>query len=229
MVAPCSAAALVSIGSGGLLVSTVGENNDLGWRAVLPGLMIMIAFAGAYFAQALTRRHTTAIVAGVVSLALALPGGLDLLRSNAAGEVSADAARFAEAPALWAAVRQRTATDERIASNPRMTSRLVPWDIGLSWALLANRRSCFAGTELALAFAPLSRQARASASELFDRVFAGTASQTDVAVLRNDFNCRIVVLTPADGAWQRDPFAADPAFTRVADVDGKWRIYRAHP
>jgi hypothetical protein len=35
------------------------------------------------------------------------------------------------------------------------------------------------------------------------------------------------VLTPQDGAWSRDPFAASALFTRVEEADGKWRIYRA--
>jgi len=229
LTAPLSAAALVSLCAGGLLTSTVGENNDLGWRAVLPALMILFGFAGACFARSLERRDVGVITAGIIFLALALPDGLALLQRNAAGEISTDAARFRDAPALWAAVRQYTASDERIASNPRMTRRLVPWDISLSWALLADRRSCFAGTELALAFTPLSPRKRESVSDLFDRVFAGAATAADVAALKRDFDCRTVVLTPEDGAWYRDPFTADPAFTRVAEARDKWRIYRVIP
>jgi hypothetical protein len=210
-------------------MSTVGENNDLGWRAVLPALMILFGFAGACFARGLERRNVGVITVGIISLALALPDGFALLRMNTTGQISADAARFRDAPALWAAVQQYTAPDERIASNPRMTSRLVPWDISLSWALLADRRSCFAGAELALAFTPLSRKRRESASGLFDRVFTGIATASDVTALKREFNCRTVVLTPEDGAWNRDPFAADPAFTRVAEAPNKWRIYRVSP
>jgi hypothetical protein len=227
LVAPLSAVALVSIAAAGLFVSTVGDNNDLGWRAVLPGLMIAIAFAGGCFAQALERRHRGTVIVGLLSLALALPDGVALLRRNAVGETSADAARFAGAPVLWAAVRRHAATNERVASNPHMTGRLLPWDISLSWALLADRRSCFAGNELTLTFAPISRAARARASDLFDRVFAGTADAGDIAALKNQFDCRVIVLTPEDGAWQHDPFATDPSFTRVADDSSKWRIYRA--
>lgn len=229
LVPPLSAAALASLSAGGLLVSTVGENNDLGWRAVLPGLLILTSFTGAYLARSLAHRRMAAIAAGGVLLLLALPGGLGLLQSNAVGELSADAGRFRDAPALWAAVRGHTAPDERIAGNPRMTERLVPWPISLSWALLADRRSCFAGEELALAFTALSPQARAAASSLFDRVFAGRGSAADVAALVQDYNCRVIVLTPQDGAWERDPFAASPLFSRVENEPDRWRIYRAVP
>jgi hypothetical protein len=42
-----------------------------------------------------------------------------------------------------------------------------------------------------------------------------------------DFNCKVIVLTPHDGAWSRDPLAKTALFTRVEDVPGKWRIYKA--
>jgi hypothetical protein len=227
LVPALSAAAFASLCGGWLLVSTAGENNDLGWRAVLPGLMILTACAGAWFAQCLERRRMIATIAGVALLSLALPDGIGLLRLDIAGRLSADAARFSDAPALWAAVRRHTAPDERIASNPRLTSDLAPWPINLSWALLANRRSCFAGDELALAFSSLPPEARARAASLFDRVFAGAGSDDDLASLVRDFDCKVVVLTPQDGAWSRDPFAASARFVRVEGADGRWRIYRA--
>ncbi len=222
-----SAAALASLCGGGLLVSTAGENNDLGWRAVLPGLMILTPLAGAFFAHAMARRRVLATIAGIALLGLALPEGFILLRQNVVGRLSDDGARFGDAPARWAAVRRHTAPDERIASNPRLMRDLAPWPISLSWALLADRRSCFAGSELALAFTSLPADERVRAADLFERVFAGAGSADDLATLVRDFSCNVVVLTPQDGAWSRDLFAASGWFTRVEDADGKWRIYRA--
>jgi hypothetical protein len=222
-----SAAAFASLCGGWLLVSTAGENNDLGWRAVLPGVMILTVFAGAYFAQSLARRRVIGTITGVALLGLALPDGLRLLRDNIVGRFSEDGVRFGDAPALWAAVRRHTAPDERLASNPRLTGDLTPWPINLSWALLANRRSCFAGDELALTFSSRPPQARARAADLFNRVFAGVDSAADLSSLVQDFDCKVIVLTPQDGAWSRDPFAKSALFTRVEEAAGKWRIYRA--
>jgi hypothetical protein len=222
-----SAAALASLCGAWLLVSTVGENNDLGWRAVLPGVMILTAFAGAYFTQGLARRRVIGTITGVALVGLALSDGLGLLRHNIVGRFSEDGVRFGDAPDLWAAARRYTASNERLASNPRLTSDLTPWPISMSWALLANRRSCFAGDELALAFSSRPPRTRARAADLFDRVFAGAGSAADLASLVQDFDCKVIVLTPQDGAWSRDPFAASPLFTRVEEVGGKWRIYRA--
>jgi hypothetical protein len=222
-----SAAAFASLCGGWLLVSTAGENNDLGWRAVLPGLMILTAYAGAWFAQRLAQRRVVTTIAGIALLGLAAPDGIGLLRQNLAGRLSPDAARFRDAPALWSAVRRHTAPDERIASNPHLMSDLAPWPINLPWALLADRRSCFAGEELALAFSSLPPEARARTAGLFERVFAGDGSDDDLARLILDFDCKVIVLTPQDGAWSRDPFAARARFARVEEADGRWRIYRA--
>ncbi|MEP9368006.1 hypothetical protein [Xanthobacter sp. VNH20] len=228
LVPALSAGAFASLCGGALLVSTVGENNDLGWRAVLPGLLILTAFAGAGFARCLARRRVTGIAAALILASLALPDGLILLRNNMVGDLSPDAARFRDAPAMWAAVRRQTTPQERIASNPAMMGTLVPWPINLSWALLADRRSCFAGTELVLAFATLSADARAGAADLFERVFAGTGSRDDLAALVRDFGCNVVLLTPQDPAWNHDPFAHSALFTPVEEVAGRWRIYHAN-
>src|SRR5262249_31974813 len=157
--------AFASLCGGWLLVSTAGENNDLGWRAVLPALLILTAFAGAHFALSLARHRVVGTIAGLALLSLALPDGFALLRHNVVGRLSEDGARFGDAPALWTAVQQQPAPDERVASNPHMTNDLAPWPISLSWALLANRRSCFAGNELALAFTPMSQEARGRAAD----------------------------------------------------------------
>ncbi|MFG1427675.1 hypothetical protein [Roseixanthobacter glucoisosaccharinicivorans] len=227
LVPTLSAGAFASLCGGWLLVSTVGENNDLGWRAVLPGLLILTAYAGAYFARCLARRNIAAALAALVLAGLALPDGLILLRNNMVGDLSPDAARFRDAPAMWAAVRRHATPQERIASNPAMTRTLAPWPVNLSWALLADRRSCFAGNELTLAFATLPADARTRAADLFERVFAGTGSPDDLASLVRDFDCKLVLLTPQDGAWSHDPFAHSALFTPTEEAAGRWRIYRA--
>ena len=76
--------------------------------------------------------------------------------SNVDGTPTADGAVFAQTPELWQAVRRYAAPTARVANNPLFLQDLTPWPANISWALLANRSSCFAGRELALALAPLS-------------------------------------------------------------------------
>ena len=113
---------------------------------------------------------------------------------------------FAQTPEMWAAVRRHAAPDERVANNPLFLQDLTPWPVNLSWALLSDRRSCFAGRELTLAYTALPRARREEIDAQFIRVFAGDASSQDVEELATRYDCRVVVVTAQDGAWRKDPF-----------------------
>ena len=99
---------------------------------------------------------------------------------------------------------------ERVANNPLYLADVTPWPVNISWALLANRRSCFAGRELTLAYVPLPDARREEINAKFIRVFAGQGSAEDVRDFAQTYHCRVIVLTPSDGAWNKDPFAASP-------------------
>jgi hypothetical protein len=216
----------VSLGAAWVLASTVGDNNDLGWRAVLPAILLMIAFAAALIAhwpERTARRVAALAAAGVL---LALPETIVLVRENAFGLRKPSERVFAATPALWQAVRRHTAPAERVANNPLLLADMTPWPVNISWALLANRRSCYAGYELAIAFAPISATRRAEIETQFVRIFAGAPMPGDVAAMADRFHCDVVVVTPQDGAWQRDPFGASGVY-RLVDTDADaWRIYR---
>jgi hypothetical protein len=221
--------ALVSVGCSWLLVSTVGDNNDLGWRAILPGLIVLTAAGAAGAASWLERRAWPAFALVLAATIAALPAGAVILPGNLVGMPSPSAAAFAQAPAMWRAVRQHARPDARVASNPLLFGDMTPWPVNISWALLADRRSCFAGNELAIAFAPLSAERRAEISDRFVRVFDGRASDTDLRALTEEYHCEVVLLTARDGAWERDPFAASLLFRLAEEQAGKWRIYMAAP
>lgn len=226
------AAALGTLSLGALaisafLVSTAGENNDLGWRAVLPAVLVLSGCAGAAMARALHHRRWLAIGAAALLIVAGLPDSWVLASGNLRGVRSVDGGAFAGDPGLWAAVRREVAADVRIASNPGRLEQLTPWPINLSWALLSQRRSCFAGPEMALAFAPLTPQQRADASDLFARVFEGRGTSADLAHMGQTFGCGAAVVTAQDGAWRNDPFAASPLFRLAQEEEGRWRIYVA--
>lgn len=222
-----SVLAAVSFVCGWLLVSTAGENNDLGWRAVLPGLLVVTAAAAATMSRWLPRRRGWAAAAMIGVAAVTLLDTGDVAHNNLTGDPASSAAGFAEAPAIWAAVRRHTPPDVRVANNPAALSDITPWTVNMSWALLADRRSCFAGYELALAFAPLTVEHRTAISELFLRVFAGAGTEADVAALATRYGCRTVLLTAGDGAWSHDLFAASPRYRLAEAAPGRWRIYVA--
>jgi hypothetical protein len=221
-------AALVALAATGLVISwllvgTLGDNNDLALRAILPAAMILIVGAAAGLMRAPRRILIAATALG--GLALSLPDTAAMIRSNIAGTPAADGRIFAQTPELWAAVRRYAAPTARVANNPLYLQDLTPWPANMSWALLADRSSCFAGREMALAFAPLPQERREAIDAQFNRVFAGQASAGDIDDLAKKFGCDAVVVVPQDGAWNNDPFAASADYRLAESRDGRWRIY----
>ncbi|MEI8276947.1 MAG: hypothetical protein WCG00_13220 [Hyphomicrobiales bacterium] len=209
-----------------LLVSTLGDNNDLGWRAVLPGIMLLIVFAAVFLSRLSLRPLSAAPVVAILLLLLGLPDAVKLARSNFAGTPDAQAKTFAASPSLWQAVRRVTPADERIANNPNYLDRVTPWGVNISWALLSGRRSCYASPALVGPFSALSKAREAEIGAQFVRVFSGRALPGDVEALVTQYKCDTAVVTPDDGAWAADPFAASARY-RLADGNAQWRIYRA--
>jgi hypothetical protein len=217
--------AAASLVCAGLFASTIGNNNDLGWRAVLPGVIVLTVFAAVGLSRWIAVGARAAVAAAVAAWLLGLPDGLALVRENAAGILKPDGRVFAQTPEMWAAARRHAAPDERVASNPLFLQDLTPWPVNLSWALLSDRRSCFAGRELTLAYTALPRARREEIDAQFIRVFAGDASSGDIEELATRYDCRVVVVTAQDGAWRKGPFAAS-ALYRLVEDDARWRIYR---
>ena len=207
-----------------LFASTIA-NNDLAWRGVLPAILVLTSFA----ASGLSRWLGTAPRLGMAAIAcwaIGIPGGLRIAEQNAGGVPAASASILAQMPQLWAAVRRYTAPDERVANNPLFLADTVRWPVNISWALFADRRSCYAGWNLARAFVPLPGPEIDRINALFERVFAGAGTPQDVREFATRFRCRVIVLTPSDGAWRRDPFAGSRHFRLVDEKPGRWRIYR---
>jgi hypothetical protein len=209
------------------LFASIIANNDLGWRAILPGLMVLTVFAAIGLSHWLAARAWLPAGAALLLILFGLPDGLAFIRDNARGIANPSAAGFAESPALWAEVRRLSAPDERVGNNPRLFASMVTWPVNISWALLADRRSCFAGTDLVLPYVALPADETRRLQALFERLFAGAGTPDEIRLLAERYDCRVIVITATDGAWQQDEFAASPFYRLAEEEPGKWRIYRA--
>ena len=205
-----AALAAASLTISWLFVSTLGDNNDLAWRAVLPGAMVLTVFAAAGVASWIAARAYVAAVAAIAAILVGLPGGIELIHGDVVGRREPDGEVFAQTPEMWAAVRRHAGADERVANNPLFLQDMTLWPVDISWALLADRRSCYAGRELTLVYTSLPRRRQEEIDAQFIRVFAGTGTPDDIEDIATRYDCRAVVLTSADGAWTNDPFAASP-------------------
>jgi hypothetical protein len=222
-----AALALSSLAVCWLFTSTLAENDDLGWRAVLVAAMALTVLAAAAVSGWIGARARIAVTMAGIAIILGLPGGIDVMRSYVSGQTGPAAHLFAASPQLWAAVRHHSAPSERVGNNPLFLQAATPWPVNISWALLSDRRSCFAGRELALVYTTLGSQRTEEINAQFIRVFAGDGSPADVQQLATKYDCRIIVVTAADGAWERDPFAASSRYRLVDESAQQWRIYRA--
>jgi hypothetical protein len=212
------------------LVSTLGDNNDLALRAILPAAVILIVAAAAGVVAAPDRVARVAIAAiAFAGLILSLPDSAAMIYANWRGNAAADASVFAQAPELWSAVRRYAPATARIANNPLYLQDLTPWPGNMSWALLGDRNSCFAGREMAIPFAPLPPERREAINSQFIRVFAGQAAPADVGELATKYGCDVVVVTPQDGAWTKDPFAGSAVYRLAESREDRWRIYVKSP
>jgi hypothetical protein len=207
-----------------VLVSTLGDNNDLGLRAVLPAAMILIAAAAAGIM--LQPRRVIIVSIAVAGLILSVPDFASMVHYNFTGNSTPAGKVFAQTPELWAAVRRHAPPNARIGNNPLFLKEMTPWPVDISWALLANRSSCFAGTELAIAYAPLTRERREAINAQFVRVFAGQGTQEDVTEMATRYACDVVVVAAQDLAWDNDPFATHAYYRLAEEREGRWRIYK---
>lgn len=220
--------AFVSLLIAGTVTITFADNNDLGWRAVLPGVFILTVFAATGLSRWITAPAPFAVAGALVLLLLGLPRAIQLTAQNILGLPNQTGQVFAASPEMWDAVQQHAAPDERVANNPLFLEDMTPWPVNISWALFGNRPSCFAGRELALPYTALQRNRLAEIEAQFKRVFEGREQSDDVRDMATRYRCRVVVVTAQDGAWHHDPFADSPYYKLVDERGDAWRIYRVN-
>ena len=220
-----SAAILPSLVVASLLRSVI-DNNDLGWRAVLPSVLLLTGLTGGMLARLAGTRRWMALGAVLACLVISLPAGILTAVTYAHGRPSPDAAALAGAPALWDAVRRVTGPEERVLNNPLFLADVTTWSDNISWALLSDRASCYAGWQAVVAYGGLKRARLDALSAAVQRVFGGAAASGDIETLVRDFGCRVFIIVPGDGAWNASPFAGNAAFTLLESAPERWRIYR---
>ena len=212
-----------SLGITWLFASTVA-NNDLGWRAMLPAVLVLTACAGAGLARWIARRAYVAAAAAVLLFALSVPDRQIAL--NLKGKPSAEAQRFADSVQMWKAVRRYAGPTDRVADNPLfLMTMTIP--VNPSWALLSDRPSCYSGWETARVYVDLPRRRIEALDQQFINVFGGDGTPQDIRQMAEQYGCRVVVLAASDGAWDDDPFDESPDYRLVEERKDKWRIYVA--
>ncbi len=208
-----------------LLASRLGYANDLGWRAALPAILLLISFAAVLLSRLMQRPLSLGFAALLALVLLGVPDGATFMYGNVVVPPGPSADIFATTPALWRAVRRHASATDRIGNNPQFLEGMTPWPVNISWALMARRRSCYASPSLVAPFTALPETENNRINDQFSRVFDGKGDPDDVTQMATLYQCSVVVLTPDDAAWSRDPFAGSPYY-RLVEATDAWRIYR---
>ena len=209
-----------------LLASTIG-NNDLGWRAILPAVLVLTAFAAAGLARWIAVRAYAAAAGALVLFAASLPD--PVLIGDLTGKTTDQAPAFAKAPALWAAVRRYAGPLDRVADNPLSFDEITDWPVNPAWAMMSNRASCYSGWETARAYVDLPQRRITDVDAQFIRIFNGKGVADDIRQMARDYGCRVVVLTADDEGWDTDPFEHSPYYRLAQEDEDAWRIYVSTP
>ena len=207
-----------------LLRSTI-DNNDLGWRAVLPAVLLLGAFAGCALENCVAAGRWSLLTVAAFIAALGVPDAMRMMFDYAGGQRPGDALALAAAAPVWQAVRRHAGPDDRIANNPDDAAAALPWPVNIAWATQSDRPSCYAGWETVLAYGTLPKPALIETALRFKRVFDGDAQPGDVDHMARIENCAVAVVVPADGAWAHDPFAESGSYG-LAEAREGWRVYR---
>ena len=222
----CYAAAC--LGVSWLLRSTI-ENNDLGWRAAIPAVLVLTPFAATAWSRWLASGRRSLPGAVLVLALLGLPQAGQKFAEAFYGQRPADAVGFAASAAMWKAVRAHSGPADRVGNNPLMLASATPWPDDISWALLSDRPSCYPGWATAIAYAGVPRASLVNIETQFQRVFAGGAQPGDVDALAKHFDCKTILMTASDPAWLRDPFKESPSYRLADELPNQWRLYRRVP
>ena len=211
-----------SLGTAWLLRSMI-ENNDLGWRAVLPALLVLPAVAGCVVENLAASRATALAGIAVVAL-LGVPEAATMLGEYAAGVRPGTPEIFATTAPAWAALRAVSGSLDRVASNPSLAAASLFWPVNPAWALLSDRPSCYAGRQSVVAYGAVTHAQLAEIDARFARVFGGHPAAGDVAAMAGADDCAFALVTAVDGAWLHDGFANARYYMPIAT--GKdWRLY----
>jgi hypothetical protein len=220
------ALALASLLIATFLASTLAFNNDLGWRATLLSVTALIVLAAVGLSFWTAAKQWLPIALAAMAIALSAPETARLVHDNWLAHPEPGSGAFANQPAMWQKVRDHTAPDQRVANNPYAFRDMTPWPVNISWALLANRRSCYAGWELSQVYTSVPHDQLYLVDAKFRRIFAGDASPEDLHQLATTYDCSTAVVTVRDGSWSKDPFATSPDYRLVEELPEQWRIYR---
>ena len=185
-------------------LKTIIDNNDLGWRAVLISIMLLIALA--------TCRWSTAsrIVQWSVVLTALLMVNFPISRLDRFNAWVPYKLKPLSAQSI-AAIRQYVSTQDYFVSNPLDLPHSGTWHANLYFMLLTERRSCYASGGAVYAYCRFElRPLYKKTMEIFD----GDITQADVDEVRR-YKCNKFIFHKSDKNFKQDAALAAVGLRKI--------------
>jgi hypothetical protein len=206
------------------------RNNDLGWRGLLPAILLLNARAAAWRSNAAPGHARAWWVAGVVlGLVSVIASQSFVARPWKDPHKQAVGRAFAQQPAAWEAVRRHAGPHELVVNNHNSYNAMVWLNGGnVNWALLADRPSAMSGGEHPHA-STFRRDPAAmeTAFRLIDTLFFASEHAAEAARgIRDTLKAKVLLLDRLDPVWPGEPIERSGAWRLVEETE-HWKVYVA--
>ncbi|EPL8002907.1 hypothetical protein PQE34_000741 [Klebsiella aerogenes] len=190
--------AICSILTSMLLKSQIA-NNDLGWRAIIPAVLVSSSLI-AISLERLKREAITCV--SLIVIAISIPSAIDfsknLLQGNYRNDNVAIISSFLD-------ITNNTEPADRLLINPRKFEGHDIFDGNVLPSIIIDRNSCFTNLSYAYAFSNQWGESIGYYWNALKEFYAGYASDEDLEKMKK-LKCTKLVVLPGDGIWNKFPY-----------------------
>jgi hypothetical protein len=214
-------------------------HNDLGWRGILPGILLLYAFAGSSLAGLIEglqdwRRDGARLTLATLSaflFAASLAATHRMYEENILAEptskVRIQHTLMLDTGRAWARIQALTAPDAIVMASPTAFENVTKPGGNAPWALFGDRRLFLTDFEWGLVFAHHVAVSRAAAAEMLQTaLFAGNVGEAELQHLRDEEKVAAILVAPGDQVLGTGRLNAGGYFRLVERV-GEFEIHLA--
>jgi hypothetical protein len=220
-------------------------NDDLGWRVVLPPVLLLTIWTAVAITGWLeTLRYSKfgelprAAIAGlsmVVFLGTMGIGSTARFLADAVKEQKVDYAtmtllrHFRLQPLAWSRVRELTSTRDIIAVNPESFKQVTSWTANAPFSLFGDRCTLVSDSSTPLVFSHHADRSRFTSDLAFvTNFFNGTPGKRDIWRLAVRFRARALLVTPLDALWNNGALDGNRYYNLAVETPD-YRVYLKKP
>ncbi|HHU1438233.1 Uncharacterised protein [Escherichia coli] len=190
--------AICSILTSMLLKSQIA-NNDLGWRAIIPAVLVSSSLI-AISIERLKREAITCI--SIIVIAISIPSAIEFSKNLLQGNFRNDNVGIVS---TFLDITNNTESTDRLLINPRKFEGRDVLDGNVLPSIIIDRNSCFTNLSYAYAFSNQWGESIGYYWNALKEFYAGHATDEDLAKMKK-LKCTKLVVLPGDGIWNKFPY-----------------------